>query len=162
VTLRPPAVALVLALGLTQVLVAAPVDHGDGPYADRLCGETGIEASLCAIDRQVLAAQQGQEHRVRATADGATCERRSALWVCAGVRSVLAQRGGTTYGDTFLTPADAGPLDPDLVAHELEHVRQWRLFGPDLAVLYLREGIDPCTNYFEESADLDAGGYTCG
>ena len=39
--------------------------------------------------------------------------------------------------------------------------RQWRLFGPDFSLLYLREGVDACGNYFEQQAGLESGGYDC-
>ena len=139
---------------------AAPTDYAAGPYASRLCGG-GSGDFVCVAARTVTAMTQGAQRRADAVANGATCEVQSGLWVCFGVESVLAQRGGTTYGDTFLTARSAQTLDPALVAHESEHVRQWRQLGPDFALLYLLEGTDPCTNYFEIAAGLDAGGYGC-
>lgn len=139
---------------------AAEPDYASGPFASRLCGG-GSGDFVCTATRAVAAMVQGSELRADAVADGETCEIQSGLWVCFGIDSVLAQRGGTTYGDTFLTPREAQPLDPDLLAHESEHVRQWRLFGPDFALMYLLEGTDACTNYFEVAAGLGSGGYTC-
>lgn len=141
--------------------VQAPVDYASGPYADRLCPTTPAAGVPCGLGRTVLAAAQGAGHRDRAVAAGATCEVQSGLWVCFEVRSLLVQRGGTTYGDTFLTPDARRDLGPALLAHEAEHVRQWRLFGPDLSLLYLREGVDACANYFEQQAGLGSGGYDC-
>lgn len=135
-------------------------DYASGPFADRLCGG-GSGDVVCVATRTVAAMVQGSELRADVVADGATCEIQSGLWVCFGINSILAQRGGTTYGDTFLTSREAQPLDPGLLAHESEHVRQWRLFGPDFALMYLLAGTDACTNYFEVTADLDGGGYTC-
>ncbi|SDC32649.1 hypothetical protein SAMN05216410_1645 [Sanguibacter gelidistatuariae] len=135
-------------------------DYSTGPFAGRLCGG-GRGDFVCVAARAVTAMTQGSGHRADAVAQGRTCEVQSGLWVCFGIESILAQRGGTTYGDTFLTSRGAEALAPGLLAHESEHVRQWRLFGPDFALLYLLEGTDPCANYFEIAAGLDAGGYTC-
>lgn len=163
-------VALVLALGtatgagadVTPDPSPSPVahDYASGPFASRLCGG-GSGDLVCVAARTVTAMAQGAERRADAVARGASCEVQSGQWVCFAVDSVLAQRGGTTYGDTFLTSRSAQQLDPALLAHEGEHVRQWRLFGPDFALMYLLEGADPCTNYFEVAAGLDGGGYTC-
>lgn len=138
------------------------VSYSSGPYADRLCPTTSASGTACALGRSLLATVQGAGHRERAVESGATCERQEGLWVCFDVRSLLVQRGGTTYGDTFLSPGGQRTLGADLVAHESEHVRQWRLFGPDFSILYLAEGVDPCDNYFEQQAGLAAGGYSCG
>ena len=157
-------VAMVVALGAGLAPGAPPgapaPDYASGPFASRLCGG-GSGDLVCVATRTVAAMTQGAEQRTRAQAGGASCELQSGLWVCFGSDSVLAQRGGTTYGDTFLTSRDAELLGPGLLAHESEHVRQWRLFGPDFALMYLLEGADPCTNYFEVAAGLEAGGYTC-
>ncbi|WP_348619478.1 hypothetical protein [Sanguibacter sp. 26GB23] len=153
--------ALALAVAAVVALAPGAAPYDSGPYAGGLCPTEGVGSSLCTTHRQVRAAVQGAEHRADALADGGTCEQQSGLWVCFGVTSVLAQRGGTTYGDTFLTARDRQVLDDELVAHELEHVRQWRLFGPSFTVLYLREGSDPCENYFEVQAGLALGGYEC-
>jgi hypothetical protein len=139
-----------------------PADYTTGPYADRLCPTSPTASVACGTGRTVLAAVQGAGHRERAVAAGATCEVQGGLWVCFEVRSLLVQRGGTTYGDTFLTPDAPRDLDRGLLEHEAEHVRQWRLFGPDFSLLYLREGVEACGNYFEEQAGLAAGGYSCG
>ena len=149
---------------VVSVLVAAAgaPDYSSGPYADRLCPASPAAGLSCGLGRWVLAAVQGAEHRDRAVAAGATCERQDRLWVCFDVRSLLVQRGGTTYGDTFLSPDAPQTLGADLAAHESEHVRQWRLFGPAFSLLYLSEGVDPCENYFEQAAGLASGGYSCG
>ena len=141
---------------------AQTVDYSAGPYADRLCPTTPASGVACSLGRSVLATTQGAGHRDRAVEAGATCERQAGLWVCFDVRSFLVQRGGTTYGDTFLSPDGQRDLGADLVSHESEHVRQWRLFGPDFSLMYLAEGVDPCGNYFEQQAGLVAGGYSCG
>lgn len=146
---------------LTSADVPAPVDYTSGPYSDGLCPTTPAAGVACGVGRTALAAEQGAGQRERAVAAGATCEVQSGLWVCFEVRSLLVQRGGTTYGDTFLTPDVRRDLDPALLAHEAEHVRQWRLFGPDFSLLYLREGVDACGNYFEQQAGLESGGYDC-
>lgn len=168
--------ALALAVAAVVALAPGPAPYGTapdgtvpdgtaayetGPYAGGLCPAEGVGSVLCTTHREVRAALQGAEHRADAVEDGGICEQQGDLWVCFGSTSVLAQRGGTTYGDTFLTARDPQVLDDALVAHELEHVRQWRLFGPSFTVLYLREGSDPCENYFEEEAGLLSGGYEC-
>lgn len=156
------AVLLALVAGAGPAAGAAdPAPYDAGPFAARLCPDEGVGAPLCSAHRETRAALQGMDRRASARADGASCEEQGGLWVCFGVDSLLAQRGGTTYGDTFVTGRAPEVLDPGLVAHELEHARQWRLFGPSFAVLYLREGSDACSNYFEEQAGLDAGGYGC-
>lgn len=137
-------------------------DYTSGPYGDRLCPTSPTAGLSCGLGRSVLTTVQGVGHRDRAVAAGAVCERQDGLWVCFDVRSLLVQRGGTTYGDTFLSPDGPRTLGADLVAHESEHVRQWRLFGPDFSIMYLAEGVDPCDNYFEAQAGLVAGGYSCG
>lgn len=144
------------------VVAGEHIDYSSGPYADRLCPTTPASGVACSLGRSLLATTQGAGHRVRAVEAGATCERQAGLWVCFDVRSFLVQRGGTTYGDTFLSPDGQRDLGADLVAHESEHVRQWRLFGPDFSLMYLAEGVDPCGNYFEQQAGLVAGGYSCG
>ena len=155
----PAAASVTASMAASPATSGAP-DYTQGPYAQRLCGG-GSGDFVCVAARAVAAMTQGADRRAAAAADGATCEVQSGLWVCFGVESVLAQRGGTTYGDTFLTSRGAQPLSPALLAHESEHVRQWQLFGPDFALMYLLEGADACTNYFETTAGLDDGGYTC-
>jgi hypothetical protein len=159
-----PATSLTSLTGLTSLPAtdAQTVDYSAGPYADRLCPTTPASGVACSLGRSVLATTQGAGHRDRAVEAGATCERQAGLWVCFDVRSFLVQRGGTTYGDTFLSPDGQRDLGADLVSHESEHVRQWRLFGPDFSLMYLAEGVDPCGNYFEQQAGLVAGGYSCG
>lgn len=159
-----PATRLTSLTGLTSLPAAdaQTVDYSSGPYADRLCPTTPASGVACSLGRSLLATTQGAGHRDRAVEAGATCERQAGLWVCFDVRSFLVQRGGTTYGDTFLSPDGQRDLGADLVAHESEHVRQWRLFGPDFSLMYLAEGVDPCGNYFEQQAGLVAGGYSCG
>lgn len=160
---------LALLAGLGLVVAAAspgsaaadPEPYSSGPYAERLCPEDGVAGTLCVAHREARASLQGMSHRADAAADGRPCEQQGGLWVCFAATSLLAQRGGTTYGDTFVTPRPAQVLDVTLVAHELEHVRQWRLFGPGFSALYLREGADACSNYFEEQAGLADGGYAC-
>ena len=159
-----PATRLTSLTGLTSLPVAdaQTVDYSSGPYADRLCPTTPASGVACSLGRSLLATTQGAGQRDRAVEAGATCERQAGLWVCFDVRSFLVQRGGTTYGDTFLSPDGQRDLGADLVSHESEHVRQWRLFGPDFSLMYLAEGVDPCGNYFEQQAGLVAGGYSCG
>lgn len=159
-----PATRLTSLTGLTSLPVAdaQTVDYSSGPYADRLCPTTAASGVACSLGRSLLATTQGAGHRDRAVEAGGTCERQAGLWVCFDVRSFLVQRGGTTYGDTFLSPDGQRDLGADLVSHESEHVRQWRLFGPDFSLMYLAEGVDPCGNYFEQQAGLVAGGYSCG
>lgn len=156
----------VLVVGPGAVARAGPPLPGDrpdyaaGPYADRLC-PPAPGAWLCGVERTGLAALQGFQRRHAAVLGGGTCERQSGLWVCFDVDSPLVRRGGTTYGDTFLTARPREVLSASLVAHEKEHVRQWRLYGPAFSLLYVTAGSDACSNYFEQTAGLGAGGYSC-
>lgn len=69
-------------------------------------------------------------------------------------------RGGTCVGRCYLTFRDGEP--PEVLAHELVHVRQWRRYGLLLPVLYLLAGRDPLRNRFEIEAGLEDGGYVRG
>lgn len=155
------AACLTLAGAVPADAATDPEPYSSGPYAQRLCPQAGVAATLCVVHREARAALQGASHRADAVADATPCEQQSGLWVCFEATSLLAQRGGTTYGDTFVTPRPHEVLDAALVTHELEHVRQWRLFGPGFSILYLREGSDACGNYFEVQAGLADGGYAC-
>jgi len=105
--------------------------------------------------------------RFVARRDGATCERRAVpegvLWVCAGARGRSFARGGTTYGDTYVTGSSPAATAPERLRHELVHVAQWRRWGPVFPLLYalaeLRAGGDPRRNRFEAAAGLRDGGY---
>jgi hypothetical protein len=82
------------------------------------------------------------------------------------VDSVWAQRGGTTYGNVFLTPRTldelrADPTTPDLLTHEYAHFVQWQLLGARFPGEYANAGVDACTNIFEIAAGLGNGNYQC-
>ncbi|OCG72755.1 Fe-S oxidoreductase [Microbacterium sediminis] len=66
-------------------------------------------------------------------------------------------RGGTCVGRCYLTFREGEP--PEVLAHELVHVRQWRRYGLLLPILYLLAGRDPLRNRFEIEAGLEDGGY---
>ena len=105
----------------------------------------------------------GRFARSVARRDGATCTRTDAgLWVCAGARRCFA-RGGTTYGDTYVTGSSPATTTPERLRHELAHVAQWRRWGLVFPLLYavaeLRAGGDPRRNRFEAEAGLRDGGY---
>ncbi len=81
------------------------------------------------------------------------------LRVCAGAGRGACARGGTTYGEVFVTRRPLARVDPATVRHELVHVRQWRRFGLLLPLLYALSGADPLRNRFEQQAGLRDGGY---
>ncbi len=83
----------------------------------------------------------------------------TSLRVCAGAGPRVCARGGTTYGEVFVTRRPLSAVGPALVRHELAHVRQWRRWGPLLPVVYLLSGVDPLRNRFEQQAGLVDGGY---
>lgn len=88
------------------------------------------------------------------------------MWVCGSVDSVWAQRGGTTYGNVFLTPRTldelrTDPTTPDLLTHEYAHFVQWQLLGARFPGEYANAGVDACTNIFEIAAGLGDGNYQC-
>ena len=109
----------------------------------------------------------GRIARIVARRDGATCSRREVpegvLWVCAGARGRSFARGGTTYGDTYVTGSSPATVSAARLRHELVHVAQWRRWGLALPLLYalaeLRAGGDPRRNRFEAAAGLRDGGY---
>ena len=105
----------------------------------------------------------GRSARFVARRDGATCERREvpggALWVCTGARGRSFARGGTTYGDTYVTGSSPATVTPERIRHELVHREQWRRWGLVFPLLYLLAGADPSTNRFEVAAGLRDGGY---
>ena len=91
--------------------------------------------------------------------DGATCSQVQGLRVCAGARGRSFARGGTTYGDTYVTGSSPATVTPERIRHELVHRKQWRRWGLVFPLLYLLAGADPSTNRFEVAAGLRDGGY---
>ncbi len=81
------------------------------------------------------------------------------LRVCASAGRGVCARGGTTYGEVFVTRRPLARVGPALVRHELVHVRQWRRLGLLLPLLYALSGADPLRNRFEQQAGLRDGGY---
>ncbi len=171
--------ALVVALVCAMAPIPGPTTPKVGfELATELCPpalEPGIIPAagtlLCLIPRVTYAQQQGARLRAKALAAGATCDPQviagaPILWVCFDYVSPLIARGGTTYGDTFFATSPRAQFlartDFDaIVAHEAEHARQWRLLGTRFPQLYLEAGVNPCTNLFERTAGLAAGGYVC-
>ena len=82
-----------------------------------------------------------------------------ALRVCTGTRGRTSARGGTTYGEVFVTSSPLERITPQLVRHELVHVHQWRRYGLLFALLYAAAGRDPVRNRFEQQAGLHDGRY---
>ncbi len=85
-----------------------------------------------------------------------------ALRVCAGAgRLAPCARGGTTWGEVFVTRQPLASVRAPVVRHELVHVRQWRRWGALFPVLYLLSelGGGPLRNRFEQQAGLHDGGY---
>jgi|GEM_PF-3722931 len=148
-----------------------------------------IDAGICTSQRALFAVAQGNAMRVGAQERGATCEQMSvgnqpnlanraplsdktlesptsSIWICFSDVSKWAQRGGTTYGNTFLTPSSraefvARAQATQILQHEYRHFLQWMALGRQFPTAYLAAGTDPCTNVLEQSAGLDAGDYVC-
>lgn len=83
----------------------------------------------------------------------------TSLRVCAGAGRGVCARGGTTYGEVFVTRRPLSAVGRAVVRHELVHVRQWHRWGLLLPLLYLLSGADPLRNRFEQQAGLRDGGY---
>lgn len=89
----------------------------------------------------------GAVRLVRAT--GGSCRTAAGLTVCRCGRVRLYARGGTQFGDTFVSGKDAASLSEGLLAHEKYHRdAQWRRYGWWFAVMYL----------YAELADVWLGG----
>ncbi|SDQ09499.1 hypothetical protein [Quadrisphaera sp. DSM 44207] len=91
--------------------------------------------------------------------DGATCTDVDGLRVCAGARGRSFARGGTCYGDTYVTGSSPAAVSPERLRHERVHQEQWRRFGLLFPLLYALAGADPLRNRFETAAGLEDGGY---
>lgn len=115
--------------------VPTPTSRAVGRLAERVATLTGA----------VAADVRGPDGRV--------------LRVCAGAGRGVCARGGTTYGEVFVTRRPLARVDAATVRHELVHVRQWRRLGLLLPVLYALSGADPLRNRFEQQAGLRDGGY---
>ncbi|ADD40023.1 hypothetical protein [Stackebrandtia nassauensis] len=112
---------------------------------------------LGSIVERVVRATGGQS----STVDG--------LRVCRSGRLRLYGKGGTQYGDVFVTGRSRGPLSDGLIAHEKHHRdAQWRRYGLVFGVMYLAAhvadvwiGRKPLNRYelaAEEASDW-GGGY---
>lgn len=159
--------------------------YHDTPVGQELCPRAQAAATsvamfvavVCQVERVQYALGQGGLMRSKAIAQGATCERYRVtgqsllsagpgIWVCFGYGSPLIQRGGTTYGDTFFYASsqsnfDASSAKQAVLNHEAEHTVQWYLFGSRFPQLYFEAGPSACSNVFEITAGLAAGGYSC-
>lgn len=98
------------------------------------------------------------------TGDGRASDERTGdgepvLRVCAGSGRWTSARGGTTWGEVFVTRRPLARVDAATVRHELVHVGQWRRWGLLLPMLYALSGPDPLRNRFEQQAGLRDGGY---
>lgn len=97
------------------------------------------------------------------------------IWVCSG--SMLAQQGGTTFGDVFLLNSessvaavlDGDPDDEALLSHESRHSAQWAahggvayplMYGVEAAKSTVLTGSYGCANWFEFDAGLHEGRYS--
>jgi RHS repeat-associated protein len=96
-----------------------------------------------------------------AKADGATCRNVSGLRTCYGARGWSYARGGTTFGDTYVTGPNRRARASDRIRHEKVHRAQWRTYGWAFPVLYGRAGRNACRNKYEKQAGLRGGGYRC-
>jgi RHS repeat-associated protein len=89
----------------------------------------------------------------------ASCGMRYNLQIVCGGAQYGYGRGGTTYGNTYITPdrhTSAARL-----GHEYVHSKQWARYGSSFPFRYFAAGRNPCTNRFEREAGLAAGGYSC-
>ncbi len=178
---------LLVANGLENQL-CDPVGQMTGSLADVLRSE-GFAAALCAGERTYESLMQGQISLSEAMDIGSDCvavdlagkviksyegdssEKTTVLggkWInaCFSDTSIWAQRGGTMYGNTFLTSQTrddflARPDIAKVLTHEYRHTLQWRLLGYAFPSAYLIAGNNACTNIFEITAGLEDGGYTC-
>jgi hypothetical protein len=108
---------------------------------------------------------------ILASKSGGNCASRSGMVVCTNAHRWFA-RGGTTYGNFFITGASS--VDPATMRHENKHADQWSIFGLALPFLYganeyyihstfftnsFRNTGPGCQNLFERWAGLTDGGY---
>lgn len=107
------------------------------------------------------------ERIVRST--GGNCETVNKLRVCRSGKISLYARGGTQWGDLFITGKAPESLESGLITHETYHRdAQWRRYGWWFAVMYLGAevtdvwfGRKPYNRYelaAEEASDF-GGGY---
>lgn len=178
---------LLVANGLENQL-CDPIGQMAGSLADVLRSE-GFAAARCAGERSYESLAQGRISLSQAVDLGSDCvaldltgnvikshgpelSENSAIlsgrWInaCFSDTSIWAQRGGTMYGNTFLTSAAqdeflARPDIAEVLAHEYRHTLQWRLLGYGFPGAYLIAGNNACTNIFEITAELEDGGYVC-
>lgn len=82
------------------------------------------------------------------------------LMVCSSSPVFLHARGGTQFGDTFVTSADRTNLTNELISHEQIHKKQQQQYGVLFIPLYFSQNIfNPCGNSFEEEAGYYNGYY---
>lgn len=112
-----------------------------------------------ATSRAVGAAAERLARWDGGTSGTATSPDGQELRVVWGTRGRTSARGGTTYGEVFVTSSPRERITPQLVRHELVHVHQWRRYGLAFAVLYALAGRDPVRNRFEQQAGLHDGRY---
>ena len=98
---------------------------------------------------------------------GGSCRMDGDLFItCTGANWGYA-RGGTTYGNVFITGDSPEYLakHPGIVKHEKRHAPQWAATGPVLFPIAYGAaeliGGGPCGNVFERDAGLEEGGYKC-
>jgi hypothetical protein len=67
------------------------------------------------------------------------------LRVCRAGWFKMYGRGGTIYGDTFVTPRDPSTLSSGLIEHEKFHRdHQWRKYGLAFGAMYLAAEVTDC------------------
>lgn len=147
--------------------------------ADLVCeAQRSFYSLSTGVDMRASSAESGGDCRVLSldgevlTSSGSNVSDQSAgfetksMNVCFSDASPWAQRGGTTYGNTFLTSATFEQFmvrgdKASLLRHEYRHYYQWRLLGKYFPSAYLIAGANACTNVLEQAAGLEDGGYTC-
>jgi hypothetical protein len=126
-------------------------------YKKFLCH--GLFASICRWSRSLDVKSLGFWVKSYVRSYGATCRKKWGMTACWHSPFWMYSRGGTTLGTTFVTGSYKYANQKDRITHEKEHRHQWYLFGLNFSVLYLREGTNPCKNYFEIKAGLWNGHY---
>ena len=73
----------------------------------------------------------------------------------------FTERYWTTVGRTIYYPACVRDprAHPQVIEHELVHVRQWERYGLWFNAMYFAAGQDAHRNRFENEAGLEKGGY---
>jgi hypothetical protein len=97
-----------------------------------------------------------------ATGSGGVCApQKHAFWVCTvSPTSGLFEKGGTTFGNAFVTADDPSEISRQLIGHEMVHATQWARYGVDMVFFYpSKYALMGECNILEEEAGFRRGGY---